>query len=143
MQHDKLITRSKDKFHRKRNSKSPINIKGKIKELEEQMEKNHKNKEQKQRKIFSPKKNNNLTAQYINVGRGQAGKRDMNITGMRSEDKNGRGKSPFLDKKITDHNKIMTDNGATRPNKLGKPEVKILRMSSDKTGSNKRLPNEN
>lgn len=37
--------RSQDRFQRRKASKSPINIRGKIKELEEKLEKNHKLKE--------------------------------------------------------------------------------------------------
>ena len=73
MEEVRTSTKSKDRFGRRKPSKSPMNIRGKIKELEVQMEKHHKQKESPKavlppgRKI-SPKKNN-LTVQNLHSNR--------------------------------------------------------------------------
>ena len=140
MDNDKQTQRSKDKFQRRKSSKSPINIKGKIKELQEQMERHHRHKDHHpfgSKRQLTPKQNN-LTAQNVDVGRNSAQRKEIYLSGMRSQEKNRFGKSPQLGKKISENVKTGVANNATRPNKLTSPEVKILRMSSDKTGSQKK-----
>ena len=70
MEGEKTNARSKERYYRRKNSKSPINIRGKIRELEEQMEKNQKGRDI-HKNTASPvrlnsNKNNNITMQNIN-----------------------------------------------------------------------------
>ena len=70
MEGERTSARSKERYYRRKNSKSPINIRGKIRELEEQMEKNQKGRDI-HKNTASPvrlnsNKNNNITKQNIN-----------------------------------------------------------------------------
>ena len=49
--------KGKERLYRRKTSKSPINIRGKIKELEAQMEKGHKRKEAHKNMATSPRQN--------------------------------------------------------------------------------------
>ena len=121
--------RSKQRYYRRKNSKSPINIRGKIKELEEQYEKNHKNKDCLKNTVNYQKnnspKNLNVTLQHFHQ---PITFNHANKNMVKNEDRN----------RWTTMNRNGNKNQRMGRTSGKSPSGRVLRINSDNSPLNKK-----